>query len=82
VLRNNNRYEFEKGVVIGFAIALVIIGPFGFFALNDTYPLDISRLQFAFVFFTAIGIFGFICVLIRRDLEKSRATALKSAMGL
>jgi hypothetical protein len=48
-----------------------MIGLFGFFALNDTHLLDVSRLQFAFVFFTALGICGFIAVLAQQKKEKN-----------
>jgi heme/copper-type cytochrome/quinol oxidase subunit 4 len=73
VLRDRTTDEFRKGMVIGFALALVIIGLFGFFALNDIHPSDVSRLQFGFMLFTAIGIFGFITLLVPQKKKKKNS---------
>jgi uncharacterized membrane protein SirB2 len=82
VLRNRITNEFRKGWLVGFAFAMVIIGPFGFFALSDTHPSDVTRAQFAFVFFTALGIVSFIFAIAEHKKKKNTdATGLKSVQG-
>jgi hypothetical protein len=74
VLKDRTTDEFREGMLVGFALALVIIGPFGFFALIYPYPLDISRLQSAFMFYTALGIVGFIVAIAGQKKKKKTQT--------
>ena len=78
MLRDRTTDEFRKGMVIGFALALVILGLFGFFALNYTNPSDVSRLHSAYIFFIGLGIAGFITLLLQQKKKKNSETSFQN----